>query len=46
MWQKLNPGDILLVAGKGHEEKQIIADQVIDLSDRKILKQLSEKSCK
>ena len=43
-WQKLNPGDILLVAGKGHEEKQILADQVFDLSDRNILKQLSEKS--
>ena len=43
-WQELKPGDILLVAGKGHEEKQILADQVLDLSDRNILKQLSEKS--
>ena len=44
MWKKLNPGDILLVAGKGHEEKQIVGNQSFDFSDRNILKQLSETS--
>jgi UDP-N-acetylmuramoyl-L-alanyl-D-glutamate--2,6-diaminopimelate ligase len=30
------PGDCLLIAGKGHEEHQIVGDQRIALDDRQI----------
>ena len=30
----LKPGDVLLVAGKGHEDYQIIGEQVSHFSDR------------
>ncbi|MBP9841672.1 MAG: UDP-N-acetylmuramoyl-L-alanyl-D-glutamate--2,6-diaminopimelate ligase [Simkaniaceae bacterium] len=31
-----NPGDIVLIAGKGHETKQLIGGRTIDFDDRKV----------
>lgn len=39
--QKANPGDILLIAGKGHETYQIFAHKTIEFDDRKVAKELS-----
>jgi len=40
-----NKEDIVLIAGKGHEDYQILKDKVIDLDDRKIAyKLLQEKN--
>jgi UDP-N-acetylmuramoyl-L-alanyl-D-glutamate--2,6-diaminopimelate ligase len=36
--QKLEAGDILLVAGKGHETGQIINDQILPFSDHEVIK--------
>ncbi len=33
---KANSGDLILIAGKGHEDYQILADQVIDFDDREV----------
>ena len=41
-WGKIQTGDLLLVAGKGHEEKQIFADRIIEFSDREFLKNLAK----
>ncbi len=35
---KLEPTDILLVAGKGHEDYQILADETIHFSDREVVR--------
>jgi len=32
-------GDIVLIAGKGHETYQILDDQRIDFNERKIIKE-------
>lgn len=34
------PGDIVLIAGKGHEKGQIIRDEVIDFDDREVAKEI------
>ncbi|WP_252313867.1 glutamate ligase domain-containing protein [Sinobaca sp. H24] len=33
--EKAEPGDLILIAGKGHETYQIIKDQVFSFDDRK-----------
>ncbi len=39
------PGDTILVAGKGHEDYQIIGNQVLHFNDREELKKALEKCC-
>ena len=38
-----NPNEIILIAGKGHEEEQIYKNKIIKVSDRKIVKNLKIK---
>lgn len=33
------PGDLLLIAGKGHETRQVLADGVIDFDDRLVVRE-------
>ncbi|CCB86921.1 UDP-N-acetylmuramoyl-L-alanyl-D-glutamate--2,6-diaminopimelateligase [Parachlamydia acanthamoebae UV-7] len=41
--EKANPGDIILVAGKGHETTQIFAHHTIEFDDRKIAQEICAK---
>ena len=36
---KAAPGDIVLIAGKGHEDYQLVGDKVLDFDDRKVAAQ-------
>ena len=38
-----NPNEIILVAGKGHEEEQIYKNKIIKISDKKIIKKIKLK---
>ncbi|OGC41268.1 UDP-N-acetylmuramoyl-L-alanyl-D-glutamate--2,6-diaminopimelate ligase [candidate division WOR-3 bacterium RBG_13_43_14] len=42
--KEMDTDDILLVAGKGHEEYQIIGDQIINFDDAEVIRQCSRKS--
>ena len=38
------PYEIILVAGKGHEEKQIYKKKLLNISDKKIIKKINIKT--
>ena len=38
------PGEIILVAGKGHEKEQIYKNKIISISDSQIIKKLQNKN--
>ena len=40
---KAEPGEIILVAGKGHEKEQIYKNKIISISDSQIIKRLKIK---
>ena len=40
---QLAPGDVLLIAGKGHETGQIIGDQVLPFSDHDAVEAVSRE---
>jgi UDP-N-acetylmuramyl tripeptide synthase len=39
-------GDIVLVAGKGHEQGQQLADRTIPFDDREVVRELLESLCR
>ncbi len=41
--QNAQPYEIILVAGKGHEEKQIYKNRTLHISDKKIIKKITKK---
>ena len=41
--QYASPGEIILVAGKGHEEQQIFKNKVFNISDKKIIQNIKIK---
>jgi len=40
--EKMQKGDTLLIAGKGHEKVQIFKDKVVEFDDRKVVRKLLE----
>ncbi len=41
--EQLQPGDVLLIAGKGHEEGQTVEGQVFPFNDRLVVQEILEK---
>lgn len=41
-----NPGDVVLIAGKGHETTQTVGDEVLDFDDRTVARALLEDSAR
>ncbi len=41
--QNANPNEIILIAGKGHEEQQIYKNKIFNISDKKIVKRIKIK---
>jgi UDP-N-acetylmuramoyl-L-alanyl-D-glutamate--2,6-diaminopimelate ligase len=39
----MGPGDVVLVAGKGHETGQIVRDRILPFSDHDVLKAALEQ---
>ena len=42
-WAELQSDDCLIIAGKGHEEKQIFKDHSVDFSDRSLCRKMIEE---
>ena len=42
--QNAEPNETILIAGKGHEEKQIYKNKIINISDKKIVKKIKVKT--
>ena len=40
---KMQTHEIILIAGKGHEEEQIYKNKIINISDKKIVKKINIK---
>jgi UDP-N-acetylmuramoyl-L-alanyl-D-glutamate--2,6-diaminopimelate ligase len=38
--EQAEPGDVVLIAGKGHETYQILKDRTIDLDDREVARRV------
>jgi len=38
--EKMRKGDVLLIAGKGHERTQIFKDKIVEFDDRKVVRDL------
>lgn len=43
--EQMRPGDVLLVAGRGHEAQQIFRDERVDFLDSAVTRQLLNPSC-
>ncbi len=39
----LGPGDVLVIAGKGHESGQIVGDRVLPFNDRDVARAAVER---
>ena len=42
--QNANPQEVILIAGKGHEEEQIYKNKIFNISDKKIIKKINFKT--
>ena len=41
---KAQPGDVVLIAGKGHEDYQIVGDEVLDFDDRSVAREVIQNN--